>query len=225
MNFFKLLPLITVLSLTSAKAATFYVSNLVDLNTDVLFQETGATNAPLLNGGIVAIGYFSSNAYVPSSSLAVIGTTISDFTIVTSALTGSASAQLSVAGQAGYVDAAGFSVGTITNVSPLFGRTIYVFVGNQSTLGASTAFALQAVGVIADDTPVPGGNEYFTRPSSTIPVPVIGQINTNAYTGEPFPSGGAGVQSFDTLQLIAIPEPSTLLLASLGVLGLLRRRR
>ena len=229
--------MIATLTLNCVNAASFYVSNLVDGSTDILFQQAGASNAALLDGGVVTLGYFA-NGYTPSSSLGSIATTIADFTIIgnpsgpattggafASALTNTTSAQLGGSETSpGYVDAAAVTtISPITVGNALIGRTLYMFVGNSTTLNASTAFALQAVGVIADD--VPNANDYFARPNSGVSA-VIGQFNTNAYTGNPFPVGlGGSSRSFDTFQLQAIPEPSSLLLVSIGVLALLRRRR
>jgi hypothetical protein len=213
------------ISLTSANGAVYIVSNLITGggSSDTLFQSSGAVNAPLMNGGVVTLGYFSSNAYVPSSDTAVIATTIADFTIVASALTGSFSNQLGEAGTAGYVDAAPVDTASILTGDPLIGRTLYAFVGNAATLAASTAFALKAVGTIADDSA--SENSYLASPSGGV-TPVIGTINVNAFTGNPFPNAGAGITTFDTLQLVdAVPEPSVLLLSAFGVLALLRRKR
>ena len=211
-------------AITCSNAANYVVSNLATGSgtSDTLFQSSGAVNAPLLNGGIVSIGYFSSNAYIPSSDLSMIGTTIGAFTIVDFALTGSFSNQLDVSGAAGYVDKALFDGTLILTGNPLIGRTVYLFAGNGATLAASNAFALQSVGVIVDEES--GESQFSTNPTGQ-PTPVIGQINVGAFSGNPFPTAGAGTTTFNTLQLTAIPEPSTLLLSALGVLALLRRKR
>jgi MYXO-CTERM domain-containing protein len=205
-----------------SSAAIYYVSNLVTGggSSEALYQSAGLANAPLLDGGIIALGYFPSNAYVPSSSLANIGTTISDFTIVASALAGSASAQLAGPGAPGYVDAAMVDTAGIPSNSPLVGRALYVFAGSASTLGTSTAWALKQVATYADDEAAE--NEYFANPKGGA-APVIGTIGS--FTGNPLPDLGAGTTTFSTLQLVAVPEPSAALLGALGALGLLRRRR
>ncbi|MDP4719699.1 MAG: PEP-CTERM sorting domain-containing protein [Akkermansiaceae bacterium] len=205
-------------------AANYAVSNLVNGagSTDTLFQEAGAVNAALLDGGIVSLGYFGSNSYVPSADLANISTTISDFTSVTSGLTGGFLTQLTTAGTAGYVDEALFDGPSILTGNPLIGRTVYMFVGDAATLAASNAFALVAVGTILDESSTPE-NQFSANPTGT--TPLIGQINAGAFTGDPVPGAAAGVTTFDTLQLAAVPEPSALLLSAFGALALLRRKR
>lgn len=216
----------SALPLTCVNAANFFVSNLITGTgaSDTLFQNAGNTSASLLNGGIVTLGYFGSNAYAPSSSLSSINTTISDFTVITSALTGTPLYQLNPssppAGGAGYVDSGPpFDGAAITTGNALIGRTVYAFVGNGATLAASTAWALYSVGVITDET---AAENTFTA-SATGTTPIIGQINLAAFTGQASPSLGSS--TYNTIQLQAIPEPSTFLLASLGVIALLRRRR
>lgn len=194
-------------------AAIFIVSNVVGgiAATDALYQNPDNS---LMDGGIVTLGYFGTNDYVPSSSLALIGTTITDFTVVASGIPGTFSLDLE-GSFAGFVQAAGVDVGDITSTDPLIGRTVYVFAGNAANLGASTAWALQEVRVIVDDDP--DVQDYVANPFGA-PAPVIGTVGS--FTGN---AGGQGSGTFSTLQLI--PEPSAALLGSLGVLVLLRRRR
>lgn len=202
---------------TYSNAAIYYVSNLVTGlgSSEALYQNGDDT---LLNGGIVALGYFGTNAYVPSSSIAAIQTTIADFTTVAFALAGSDSFQLSLTGNPGYVDAAAVDTANISSTDPRVGRALYVFVGNNATLAGSTAWALKQVATLFDDEA--GEQEYFANPLGGA-APIIGSIGS--FTGEPFPSLEAGSSTFSTLKLV--PEPSAALLGALGALGLLRRRR
>lgn len=216
------LPFVVSALCIQVNAANYSVSNLIAGSgpSDTLFQSSGAINAPLLDGGIVALGYFPTNAYIPSGDIANIATTISDFTIVDFGLTGSFSAQLGAAGTAGYVDKATLDGSPIVGADPLIGRALYAFVGNSATLGGSSSFALKQVSTLADDTAAE--NDYTASPTGGV-APVIGQINTGGFTGNPV---GFGSSTFNTLQLAdPVPEPSTLLLSAFGVLGLLRRKR
>ncbi len=216
----------TALSWSSGYGANFFVSNLTSGTgaSDTLFQNAGNTSASLLDGGIVALGYFGSNVYTPSGNVSSIGTTISDFTVITSGLTGSTLYQLNPSspppGGAGYVDIGPpFDGAVIPTGSGLIGRTVYAFVGNGATLSGSTAWALYSVGILADETAA----ENIYTASATGTTPVIGQINIAAFTGQASPSLGSS--TYNTIQLEAIPEPSSMMLAALGVFALLRRRR
>lgn len=207
-------------------AAIFVVSNVVagTALTDALFQNTstpgvvgnsGATGT-LMNGGIVTLGYFATNAFVPSSNLNSIGTTIAGFTVVATGIPGTSSDDLG-GSFAGFVQSEAFPGGQITGVNALIGRTLYVFAGNNTSLALSTAWGLKAVNTIVDD--VPNETTYLANPLGGA-APVIGTIGS--FIGNP---GLQGAGTFNTLQLAAIPEPSTALLGAIGALGLLRRRR
>lgn len=219
MKFKLLIPAFISAAVCSSNAAVFVVSNVVGgvAATDAVFQNAGAANASLLSGGIVHLGYFGTNTYVPSSSLSSIGTTIGDFISVATGIAGSASAGLE-GSFAGFVEGVPFPSGAaITGSNALLGRSLYIFAGNEATLGNSTAWALKSVGVIQDD--VPNELTYTANPKGGA-APVIGTIGS--FTGN---AGGQGSGTFSTLQLVAVPEPSTVLLGTIGVLGLLHRRR
>lgn len=199
--------------ISHANAATYVISNVVtgDAN-DVLFENS---DGAALNGGIVALGYFATTA--PSSSLVDIQTTITNFTLITSALTGTFSADLN-GSFAGYVQADSFLGASITTPSTLIGKTMYMFVGNASTLAASDAWALAAVATIADD--VPFAQQYQANPNGSS---ILGDIGTfDTFVG----NVGLGSLTYNTLKLAqAVPEPSTALLGAIGAIALLRRRR
>lgn len=199
--------------LSQANAATYVISNVVTGDTDdVLFENFDGT---ALNGGIVALGYFATTA--PSSSLVDIQTTIANFTLVTSALTGTYSADLD-GSYAGYVQADSFSGTSITSPNTLIGQPMYMFVGNASTLASSTAWALAAVKTIASD--VPFNQTYNANPNGST---ILGDIGTfDTFTG----NVGLGAGTYNTLKLAqAIPEPSAAVLGAFGALLVLRRRR
>ncbi len=200
---------------TNANAAIYVVSNVISGTgtADALYQNANNT---LLTGGVVALGYFGSNSYVPSSSLTDIALTIANFTTVASAIAGTNSTSLE-GSFAGYVEGAPVDTPDITGSNPLLGRALYVFVGNGATLATSTAWALKQVATIQDD--VTPEVTYLANPKDGA-APVIGSIGT--HTGN---AGGQGSSTYTTLKLAAIPEPSAMLLGAVGALGLLRRRR
>jgi len=199
----------------NANAAIYAASNVVEgTNRDVLFQNAGPIGtAPLLNGGIVSLGYFIGGA--PSSDINLIATTISNFTMQTFALTGSFSVDLD-GSFAGYVQGAEVNRPINQLDSPLLGLPVYIFVGNAATLAGSTAWALTQVSTIAADIP---NEQLYTGVPSAGTVPVLGTIGT--FTG----AVNSVSLPYTTLQLQVIPEPSAALLGAIGALGLLRRRR
>jgi len=87
---------------STAIAANIIVSNVGSgyAYSDTLFENV---NGSLLNGGIVAMGYFGSNN--PSTDLSQITNTIVDFTIFASGVAGGYSDSL-VGAFAGYVEVA-----------------------------------------------------------------------------------------------------------------------
>ena len=195
---------------SSVSAAVYSVSNLtVGYGYgDALFQNADGT---LSSGGIVAMGYFGS---APSSNPSLINSTISDFTILASGLTGSYSATLG-GSFAGYIENV-VQGSIIAEASPLVGKALYVFAGNASTLAASTQWALVQVATILSDDP--DEQTYVAQPFGL--TPIIGSIGS--YTGN---ASGMASESevYTTLQFV--PEPTTALLGAFGALGLLRRRR
>ncbi len=197
---------------TNAMATNIVVSNVGtgDANTDWLFENVDGT---LLDGSIVAMGYFGSND--PSVDLSDITSTLADFVTFASGIVGDYSASLEGA-FAGYVEAADHNTGVIGSGNPLIGKKVYAFVGNQSTLAASTAFALFLTGTIFEEEP--GFEDTFIAQPYGL-VPLIGSIDSvtanNPISGSP--------ETYTTLKIV--PEPSTALLGALGVLGLLCRRR
>jgi hypothetical protein len=194
---------------SSANAATFVVSNVVDGLSETLYQNGNGT---LNSGGIATIGYFTSGYTITG----VAATDLAAFTIVTSAEIGGASVDLGGA-FAGYAQSDAVDVGTITTGNVLLNRPVYSFIGNLATLASSNAWILIQVGTITDD--VPTANDYSSNPAANLPVAGYGQVGPG-FTGN---AGGQGSSTYSTLQFI--PEPSAALLGAFGVLGLLRRRR
>jgi hypothetical protein len=205
----------------SSNAAVYSVNNVVtgDGSSDALYQNKNDT---LSSGGIVAMGYFPLN-YVfnvtdpVNFTNTLLNLDLDNFTQITSALTGSASASLS-GSFSGYVEAANFQGATITVGNVLLNRPLYVFAGNAATLAGSTEWALKQVATISDDSPLE--QTYLANPFGGA-APKIGSFGT--FTGD---ASGFGSSTYQTLQLApAVPEPSAALLGAIGALGLLRRRR
>ncbi len=200
----------------SSNAATMIISNVTDGPGDTLYATS--TNS-LMNGGIVTMGYFA--AGITQSQINTISGLVANlgsFTIVTSLAPGSPSSSLS-ASVPGYAQQdTPTSIGNITGVNPLLGRTVYSIVTSAASLALATGsseFALLNLGNITDDVPVEGS--FSADPKGR--VPVIGTIGT--FTGDP----GSGAGTYGTLKMAVVPEPSAALLGAIGALGLLRRRR
>ena len=205
-----------LLCMSSATGANYYINNAVTgESTDWLFQNSDGS---ALNGGIVALGYFAGGA--PSTNSTDISATISAFTMQHSGITGTFSEDLG-GSFAGYVQVKPILVGpTITSPNSLIGQNMYLFVGNAATLAGSTAWALAVVRTISDDLPFT--QQYDANPEGTsIYGGDAGIGSFSNFTGDV----GMGSFTFNTLRLEAIPEPSSLILASLGVLAIFRRRR
>jgi hypothetical protein len=201
--------------LSGANGAIYLASNVVaGDNSDRLFQNAVLNGSSLVDGGILAIGYFTGGT--PSSNLSDIQTTISSFTLQTSSIIGSASVDLG-GSFPGYVQGAAFTGSGIPIGSSLIGLPVYAFVGNASTLASSTSWALTQVSILAADEP--NVQTYVANPPST--APLIGTIGS--YTGAV--NGASAKYSTLQLQAQAVPEASVFVLGAIGVLGLLRRRR
>ena len=203
---------VTGLCVTSVNAATVIVTNVQSGTGDTIYTNANGT---LLDGGIVTIGHFSESFDV-TANLGNIPTLVADFTVLTSALAGSASASL-LGSFPGFVEqSATTDLGAITDPNALIGRGLYSFIGSAGTLATSLEVGLLFLQNIVDDNPV--SNDYNSNPNGL--TPLIG--STGSYTGN---ASGLGNATHATVQLAAVPEPSTLLLSALGVLALLRRKR
>jgi len=199
--------------LCSANAADYAINNVAQGIGDTLYASNA--NVPL-SGAVVTMGIFAAGFDV-QANLGNSAALIANFTIFASGTTGNNSASLggSFAGYAEYdpVDGA-----LVTTGNALLGRTLYSFIGNAATLGASTQFGLLNMGLIKDD--VPNENLYSSNPAAAVAAPLIGSLGT--VNGD----FGSGVGVYNTLKLAPIvPEPSAALLGLLGAVGLLRRRR
>jgi hypothetical protein len=206
-----------------ANAATFLVTNVNAGAGDTIYASSA--NVPL-SSGYSAIGYFTS--VVQESDIDTISELQSQLTLGTFTTVAFADDFTGGGIGAGYVNGAPVDVGSITGANPLLadgGRTIYVITTNQSSLasfasgsGENNQVALVNFGTILND--VPSLQLYNGNPVSPATI-VIG--GSGVY--EETEGGYLGDGIYNTLILAAIPEPSTLILSALGVLGLLRRRR
>jgi hypothetical protein len=201
---------------SNANAALYAVSNVSTGygSGDGLYQNTNNT---LLDGGIVAFGVFGGTGFDALD----IPTSIANFTTLASALAGSNSATLG-GSFPGYVETE-FDTANVTAPNALIGQTLYVFVGNASTLAASTAFGLFSSGTIQDD--VPNEQTYLANPFSSLSPNTLLLGEVGSYTGNA--SGLAdSSETYSTLKLTApIPEPSAAILGGLGALAACVRRR
>ena len=212
----------SALAVASASAAIIQVSSVPNLNGltgDFLVVDSLGN---LLSTGFVGTGGFSSND-------AAVATLVSndDFTGLISAFTpfiGTDDFVLGTQAVLGVVPGAfTISVAPFTP-TPFIGQSLYTFIGNGATLQSSTEFALflHTDKLAADPAPPATPTEYFmnlTNGSS-----LIGSFGTkNNVTDENLGLAGATVATYQLVN--AIPEPSTLLLSAIGVIGLLRRKR
>lgn len=204
------------LALSGASNAAIYAASNVALGPGGANADTAITNNSnvRLNNAVVTVGYFAAGFNVAAN----VGNTallIANYTVVATALTGTNSVTLG-GSFAGFAEGPNVDTANITTGDDLLGRTLYSFVGNNTTLAGSNAFGLVAIGPLLDDVP----NERTYIANATGKTVLIGNKSTVVVTG----SGDAN-GTYNSLQLVPVPEPSAALLGMLGALGLLRRRR
>jgi hypothetical protein len=213
----------------SSDAAGVIISNVVEGPASATWE--GDTlhayrDGTLMDGGSITMGYFAVG--VSSADLDTVERLIahlSTFTAITTAVPGSLGYNLGTANP-GYADQVDFTlIGLIDRSSPLLGRMLYTVVTSAPTIGSaniSSQFALLAIATFRLDEPF---EESYTSNRWPGLTPLIGTIGS--YTGD----AGAGFGVYKTLNMelaadsSAVPESSTALLAAIGVLNLLRRRR
>jgi hypothetical protein len=200
----------------ASKAATVTIANVQGgAGTDTLWANTDGS---LMTTGKIFAGYFGPTVTEDQiDTIEELFSKLGNFTVLASATPGSSTAFAAP----GYV-----AEDPSTSFSPasLVGRTLYAIATNASSLSAATlssAYSMFAFStLIADEL---NENDYLANPSGL--TPIIGSLDS--FTGDP---GGAATEAFGsgnytTLKMVAVPEPSSMLLGAIGALGLLRRRR
>jgi hypothetical protein len=201
-NFYLALLSILVLN-CAASAASHSITNLSNPTFTAILDTSGTA----ITSGVVVLGSYTSE---PVSANNILTNFIQ---------AGTGSIGFFGSGAPGYftgnINSNNLGVG-----EPLVGMTVYALIGNGATIATSTQVAVwksitnPSGNIFVADNPTGGPSDVavFASTGSLI----IGNVQANF-------DGGLGPQN--AFRLEAIPEPSTLLLASLGVLGLLRRRR
>lgn len=203
-KFFNTIGLICCLS-GSLSAATITITNFDAVSGSPFYNPILDASGSLLTSGIVVVGTYTS---APVTFTDVLG---GNFVQAGSNSLG--------------LIAPGFFQGSINTPSLMagdsfVGQSVYMVVGNGATLGSSTQLlAWQASGnpdgdVYVADDPTGGPNSVAVRNSTGI---------TRVGSEVSYDFGDLGVQP--AMQLVAIPEPSALLLSVFGFAALLRRRR
>jgi hypothetical protein len=213
---------LAVSAASTVNAAFIASSSLFELDgtgSDTIILGHNAPNDPLLSG-IASSGTFSItdaavDALVATSSYQSLVAAFGTGTLIgTSDFTDDASDYygLTVSGVYAFDSGLGF------NETPIIGTTLYTFIGNDSTLADSIAFALyrHSTTLAADPLIGPETNYNLVLTGGSL---LIGNLGTKSLDIPDL----AGVASYRTITLV--PEPSAALLGSLGVLVLLRRRR
>jgi len=215
----KLAYIIGALAMASnTNAAVYFVTNISSgyAYSDGLFQNPDNS---LSDGGIVAFGVFTGTGFNAND----IATSISNFTILASGLTGSNSVTLGGAFP-GYVET-NVDTANIEGANPLIGQDLFVFVGNDSTLATSTAFGLFKTATIQSD--FPNEQTYLANPFIAITTDELLLGEEGSITFNPNNALSTNEETFTTLKLTApVPEPSAAILGGLGALiACVRRRR
>lgn len=216
-----------IVSISPVFGGTVVATNISNPSTDIVVANMSSS---ALSGTIVAVGWYSAayittdlNNALSSNNFASLS---SNLNVLTSTLTGETSADFGdpVTGPdiAGFYSTPGADYGAPDGTPPL-GAQFYVLFGNASSLGgANTQYALVRFNDTVDlDTPVQDSNSLqLSGGSYTILKGTTGTAIVNLS-----PIGGSATESNTSLNLVAIPEPSTALFGALGMVGLLRRRR
>jgi hypothetical protein len=203
-----------------SKAGTVIATDINNPSTDIV---VASTTSVALSGTIVAVGWYNTgfdvNAAVTANNYASLSSA-SNFNVLVTTLTGETSNDFSS-------DIAGFYATTQqdygTPTVDMLGKQLYVLFGNGATLAAATTqYALVRFNDTIDaDTPFADSNTLqLSGGSYSILAGTTGTAIVDLSS-----IGGSANESNTSLNLVAIPEPSTGLLGALGMVGLLRRRR
>lgn len=129
-----------------------------------------------------------------------------------------------IAGKLGGSGSDNSAVGAPTNADFFNGKNVYVWIFNGSTIGAATQMGLyDSPGVWTFPTNASGVGDTVnlsSLPATTV-LAVTGSVG--GPVGTVTSSGGPG--GFGVIQLAGVPEPSTVFLSALGLVGMASRRR
>jgi len=217
--------ILAVLGVASAAsfAGTVTALNFNDLNLadDIVVASSSST---ALSGTIVAVGWYNSgfdvSAAVAANNYSSLSSA-SNFNVLTSALSGDTTSAFG-SNIAGYFETPNQNYGSPT-AGMLASPQLYILFGSGATLASPTSeYALVRFNDFIDpDVPFADSNTLnLTGGSYTILAGTTGTAIVNLSS-----VGGSATESNTSLNLVAVPEPTSTLLGAFGGLALLRRRR
>lgn len=204
-----LIALLFLLTAFNARAVVVSISSFEGTGDYGITNSAGTTLVPT-GTGFIAVGYFASIAdgNIGTSTISSLN---SDFQMFGSANTFNFDGVYSLSNDGGRVGPSG-NAGFVN-------KFIYTVVGNGASLLASTNFLIYK-----------HATQFTTDEGNPLPTDVnahlgdAGDANFLVGTIDGTIDVGGG-NFFTRVKLEAVPEPSSLILASLGVLALLRRKR
>lgn len=188
----------------------------------VVVYDNAGTKIPLSEGDATAsLGYFSTSSFNSNPGSVSVASLVGDFVTLATSDFGENP------GFDGFFSISNTinDVETNTDVTNGTGRKLFLFIGNNTTLGGSNYVGLVDTGLLVPD--VTGGLASYSS-TANFSAGGFGADGTSHIIGSTISDNifsGDGITSDGAFELVLVPEPSAVSILGIGIMALILNRR